>query len=120
MLILYWIGIFTLTHTPHIERFRPERWHFKHEDRVVHYLLYAGWAWCWRALLLATRGRVTRPDLAWIVAGGAAYGVFDELTQPLVGRTAELADWLCDLAGLLTVAVVWGTAGPGGRRTGRR
>mgnify|MGYP000420007826 CR=1 FL=1 len=120
VLIVHWVGMFVLTHTPYIERFRPEHWRFKYEDRVAHFLLYAVWAWCWRGLLMASRGRVTRTDLAWIVAGGAAYGILDELTQPLVGRTAELADWLCDLAGLATATLLGGTAGAGPRRAGRR
>lgn len=29
----------------------------------------------------------------------AAWGVVDELTQPLFGRLADISDWVCDLVG---------------------
>ena len=37
----------------------------------------------------------------------AAYGAFDELTQPLVGRTAAWADWGADVLGAVVAAVFW-------------
>ena len=41
-----------------------------------------------------------------VMAVGAAYGVFDELTQIPVGRDAEVLDWLADVSGSAAAAAV--------------
>ena len=71
-------------------------------DKLCHFLGYAGLAFLasiawslWRPV-----GRpLRRGHLAIVLLGLTAYGSFDEITQPLVHRTCELADWLADVAG---------------------
>jgi VanZ family protein len=36
---------------------------------------------------------------AALLAGVALHGMLDEVTQPLFGRDAEVADWFADVAG---------------------
>jgi VanZ family protein len=50
-----------------------------------------------------------RPAAAWFSAL-LAYGLFDEVTQELVGRTFQWTDWAADAAGAavgVLTAVVW-------------
>jgi len=103
--------MYFLTHWPEVDRFRlrPE-WPFPGFDKVVHGLLYAGWvvAWWW---MLSTGGRrVSRSAMGWLAVGAAAYGIFDEITQAIVGRQPDLPDFAFDMLGALgTLAVlaVW-------------
>lgn len=53
-------------------------------------------------LLLALPAALVSPRLLWgVVPLAALFGAGIELVQPLVGRSAELADWQADMAGLL-------------------
>jgi VanZ family protein len=69
------------------------------DDKTAHVLAYALLAfliWQFRA----ARARPIRAGFvlkAWGLV--AAYATVDELTQPLVGRSADIYDWLADLAG---------------------
>ncbi len=71
-------------------------------DKLCHFFAYAG-----LALLASIAWSQWRPagrplrwgNLAIVLLGLTAYGSFDEITQPLVHRTCELADWLADVAG---------------------
>jgi VanZ family protein len=44
------------------------------------------------------RGLSPRPVVVWFLAL-IGYGVLDETTQPLAGRSCELGDWLADVSG---------------------
>jgi len=73
-------------------------------DKVGHGAIYAVLAW----LLLRAqvgRGRV-RPVLAALLAAMFIGGVI-ELTQPWVGRTGALSDWLADVAGASLAIALW-------------
>jgi VanZ family protein len=63
-------------------------------------------------------------DLAKVVLVIALYGTFDEITQPLVGRSRELLDWLADLTGALTATMLfaglWWLAGRISERSSER
>lgn len=100
----YWVVIFTLTHWPDIDDFAPSM--PSGFDKLVHGSMYAGWAVCWFWLLSGSSLRVRRSTLAWIVVGGAAYGVFDELTQAVVGRTPDVGDFLADMIGITAALVL--------------
>lgn len=109
VLAAYWIGIFVLTHWPDIDRWKPPL-DWPDFDKLVHLALYGGWAllWCW--LLLGVGRRLDRPAMAWLIVGGAAYGVFDELTQAIVGRQPDILDFVLDMVGVLLairVATWW-------------
>jgi VanZ family protein len=60
---------------------------------------YAGLTF-WIGLALIATGAPPRRRVVGIALVLAAYGVFDELTQPIFGRTASIRDWLADLVGI--------------------
>ncbi len=104
--------MFGLTHVPEIDRFLPSSgWRVPHFDKMVHFVMYAGWSSLW--WLVLTEGGRSRPRasaVGWIVAGGVAWAAFDELTQAIVGRHPSLWDFLCDVLGVglaLAVLATW-------------
>lgn len=102
-LVLFWLAVFAATHAP-VQ-------HLPHpgvsNDKVQHLLAYAVLGalltsalatlrpWSWQLVVLA-------------IAIAAAYGVIDELTQLLVGRTADPKDWIADVVGATLGSVVAG------------
>jgi VanZ family protein len=73
-------------------------------------VMYGGWGllWCW--LLIGAGRRLDRAAVGWLIVGGAAYGVFDELTQAIVGRQPDVLDFVLDMLGVLLaiwVATWW-------------
>ena len=59
-------------------------------DKLLHGVMYAGWMVMWWWFLSAGGRRVTRTAAAWLIVGGAAYGVFDEMTQAIVDRQPDV------------------------------
>lgn len=97
---LVWLGVFTLTHLPPKDvpktRISDKFAHFGAYALVGTLLYLCFWAsrWSpWKAALI-------------VVVIGCVYGAFDELTQPLVGRICDPRDWLADVAGMVTVAMI--------------
>ena len=104
--LVYWGVIFGLTHWPDLGRIEPPGFlDFPHQDKVIHALMYAGWVGIWWWLLSSAGRRVSGRAMAWLLVGGACYGVFDELTQDLVAREPSVWDLAADTLGLL-VAVL--------------
>ncbi len=105
MLVIYWSSMFFGTHLPQMPQSLAG-----HSDKLLHFCAYGGLA----VLLLSwriTRGRVSLRQLLlfWLMIG--AYGIFDEVTQPLVGRDSDIKDWLADLTGAaIGLAVTWPVA----------
>jgi VanZ family protein len=101
--IAYWITLFVFTHLP------PDRLpHANVSDKLEHFLAYgllSGMVGLTLWVAFPTRKWVTRLPLL-VIVGAAAYGAFDELTQPLTRRTADIHDWFADCAGALAAAVV--------------
>jgi VanZ family protein len=94
LLAAYWLLLVTATHIPKV----PEPLEFRTSDKVQHLVAYA---------TLAVLAAVTW-SLAWpfgwrqalvLLALIAAHGVLDEVTQPIVGRTADVLDWFADVTG---------------------
>jgi VanZ family protein len=102
-LIGYWLAIFFMTHWPRIEDFPHPPWLFPQFDLVVHFCLYAGWAAAWVWVLIGEGKWAGARTAKWVALGGAAYSLFDEFTQLIVGRDAEIGDILADLAGVVVV-----------------
>ena len=94
-LTLYWSSLFVGTHLPpkHVQGTRVS-------DKWLHFLAYAGLAFL-TALIFATL--TTRSASRWltILVLLALYAAVDEFTQMYVGRSAEWADWVADLAGIV-------------------
>ncbi len=86
-------------------------------DWLAHAAGYAVMAACWLLWLLSRPGAAPARSagLAWALL--ALYGIADEATQPLVGRSAQWGDWVSDVvgAGMAAAAIllVW-------RRVSRR
>jgi len=68
-------------------------------DKTLHAIGFTilGALTVWRIDVKAT-GISFATAVAWYL-GLLAYGAFDELTQPITGRSCELTDWLADACG---------------------
>ncbi len=86
---------FLVTHLPPPPKSAP----MVLNDKLLHFIGFAviGILTVWR--LGEYRQRLSPALLAGYFAALAAYGLFDELTQELVGRTFEWGDWIADLLG---------------------
>jgi len=93
--IVLWALAFTATHVP-----PSDLGSVTVSDRVLHVIGYAGLTF-WIGLAMVATGAAPRRRVVGIALVLAAYGVFDELTQPIFGRTASIHDWLADLVGLV-------------------
>lgn len=102
LLAAYWLSMFLGTHIHRVPQGLAG-----YGDKTLHLCAYGGLA----VLLLAwriSRGPVAFRTVAvfWLLIAG--YGAFDELTQLLVGRQCEFADWIADLSGAaLGLVVTW-------------
>jgi VanZ family protein len=92
-LVGYWIVLATATHLPPSRL--PET---GIKDKYEHFGAYVLLA-ALLCVVLASRG-MSILDASWrsfLIA--LSYGAIDEWTQPLVGRTCSLMDWIADAAG---------------------
>lgn len=96
-LAVYWIALFVGTHMP-----LPRGVSLHNSDKWIHFFAYAGLAGLttlaagWRS-----QSGLRLWQLALIVGCLAAFGGFDELTQPLVHRDADWLDWFADVSGVV-------------------
>lgn len=96
-LVVYWLILFTATHIPKIPReFEPG-----FSDKWQHYLAYSILG-VLVAVVWSFRRRLTWRAGLGLLAVISAYGAFDEITQPMFGRAAELLDWRSDVIGAAT------------------
>ena len=98
---LYWVVLFALTHTRPVHIIRGPS-----NDKLQHFLAYFVLGCLLGVTLWVARPARRRIVPLLVVAAGAAYGVFDELTQIPVGRDAEVLDWLADVSGSAAAAAV--------------
>ncbi|MCC7085383.1 MAG: VanZ family protein [Pirellulales bacterium] len=114
VLAIYWLGLFVGTHIP-----IPESVGIGNKDKWIHFFAYGGLG---ALAMIATAWRVSANVKAWhlllIVVAFAAFGGFDELTQPLVGREADRFDWFADVAGVIIGAAAGAAVMRLLRRTG--
>jgi len=96
----YWALLFAGTHFP-----LPPGTLSGGMDKKIHFVAYAGLGFLLMAVH-ATRGLYSWKTvwICWLILVG--YGVFDEVTQPLVNRQCELYDWLYDITGAATGLLV--------------
>lgn len=103
LLAVYWIALAVATHWP-----RLPGMDIPGKDKTAHVVAYGLLA----ILLVNVAARRWR---RWSTAGIAAFtlvvpslfGVVDEVTQPLTGRSCSLSDWIADVAGAAAVAAAW-------------
>lgn len=118
MWLACWVGLFAVMHTPGD---RLPKIHISNLDKAAHVIGY---------LLLALLGGATARragatmGVGWYVRWFMVYAVYaaaDELTQPLVRRTADVFDWVADMAGVtLAMAIVYIDASRARRASSRR
>jgi VanZ family protein len=98
VLVVYWLAMFIGTHVS----LKDPSTVFQIRDKVVHFAAFAGLAFLAAVYLYSRKRGIAWTDLAIIWLLVAAYGMFDEVTQAAVGRTADPLDWLADIAGAAT------------------
>jgi VanZ family protein len=113
VLAVYWLALFAGTHVP----LPPELVDLPGGDKTLHFLAYLGLSLLLAAALARTWGGLAPSHYVGMLAGLALYGVLDELLQIPVNRSADVADWLADVAGAATglaafaaVGAVWRSA----------
>ena len=93
ILVIYWISMYVGTHVPTLPSVIAD-----HADKLIHCCAYGGLAFL-LILAIGSRRSVTFRQLIFVWLFVAGYGVFDEVTQPLVGRHADFVDWVADIFG---------------------
>lgn len=113
-----WLLAFTLTHIP-VEPSGVQR--IPHFDKFAHFSVYFAIAYL-GGLRLRTKTQATLSRLLLWAAIYIAYAAFDEGTQPLIGRDADMTDWLFDAIGVIvsTIALWMGSMPAFSRRRGIR
>ena len=98
--ILLWAASFYGTHLP-----APRLPVVAVQDKTIHFIAFFGVG---VALFWAMRlAKPARRELGATVLGILlVYAAIDEWTQPLAGRSCELADWYADAAGAAAAVVV--------------
>lgn len=103
--VLYWGGIFTLTHLPPETIAKgPQVW-----DKLAHFLSFFGLGAALSTAMLLTwpfRRRV----LLWVMLAAMLYSALDEVTQPYFRRDASIFDWLADMTGVAPAVLIAGVA----------
>ena len=101
-LVVYWVALCIGTHVPGGFVGTPLV-----SDKTLHFLAYAGLSFLIATLLPLLGIRDSRVYwTALLVAVG--YGAIDELGQiPIPGRTADVVDWLADVAGAVAGVVCY-------------
>jgi len=91
----FWIAAFAATHTPPPERSAPP----PINDKLMHFAGFAtlGLLTLW-AVSAGSRPPTGRRVLLWWLIL-VAYALLDEVTQPLVRRSFEIADIIADACG---------------------
>ncbi len=107
-LFAYWIALIVALHWPISKEQAPRVFAY---DKLIHGAIYGGLAVlvAWNFERSPSRlGRASR-WLAFLVGilAVALQGAIDEVTQPLSGRSADIADWGADLAGAAICLAIW-------------
>jgi len=82
----------------------PERLQVRGLDKIEHFVAYGAIT---ILFVLSIRARFSLLPAAAIFFAISALGAVDELTQPLVNRTASPVDWLADVVGILIVLLIF-------------
>lgn len=99
-LILYWSAIFIATHIPIIPRWAGL---LPGSDKTLHFIAYLVLVFLlWFAINPESKVNWRRPAAWWLLLIVVWYGVIDEWLQMYVGRSADVRDFMADIAGALT------------------
>ncbi len=126
--VIYWIGLLTLTHIPHLGPI-PE---IPGKDKTIHFVCYCiGTMLLVAAFIRKSQSRTNKSAektkklaneenlkaervsngkyvimLAWLAISIMILAMLDELTQPWVNRTCSLGDWLADTGGIILAVLI--------------
>ncbi len=111
LLVAYWLALATGTHIPiYTSSHVPQ-----YNDKVMHFLAYAGLAFLLCVAWTAARGSFhwSMGLVIWVIV--VMYGALDELSQiPVPGRSGDYRDWIADGLGAIigivsfwTVVMLW-------------
>ena len=106
VLAAYWLLLFVGSHTPEAA---PPPIGIS-IDKLVHLVAFTGLAWLMAAVAHHRENRFTIRAATMIFVIAILYGAMDELTQPYVGRSCDLLDWVADALGAvlgITAFAVW-------------
>ncbi len=100
----YWITLAILAHIP-----IPELVYRAHvSDKWLHFLAYLNLAFLLWFSINPDRKVSWRSRVAWMIfLITAVYGGLDEMVQPYVGRTADIGDFLANVAGVLSGLIIF-------------
>ena len=109
-LLVYWPGLFILTHIPVPDIARQSGM----SDKIMHMLAYLVLvSFLWHTISPHCRVNWKKAKVWLILALMVWYGAIDEYLQSRIGRSADVADFLADLGGtllglvMLTVLPFW-------------
>lgn len=102
-LIGYWIAMAVLTHLPKVPGV-PQM-----GDKTTHFVGFAALGALLYLCALAT-GRASSWTGLFVLTIVSLYAAFDEITQPLTGRSCSFVDWMADLSGAAAAVMVMGNA----------
>jgi VanZ family protein len=102
-LACYWGALFLGTHVP-IERIPLQD---GATDKFAHLSAFGMLAMVFAITWQVSAGRLMARHLIWAWIAIAIYGAVEEMTQPIVGRTASIGDWLADASGAAMGLVVF-------------
>ena len=101
--IAYALALLTATHWPMLT---IPAGPVSRMDLVIHFLAFGLWT-----LLFYHSGWIAKKHcpirrIVWTGIIAAAFSVFDELTQPMFSRVADISDLAADIAGILVMCLV--------------
>jgi len=113
-LLLYWPYIFIATHMRHVPYWARK---MGVTDKTLHYLAYFVLAFLlWSAVSPDRKVSWRSAAVWWVLFVTVVYAVLDEWLQHYAGRTADVKDFMADMAGalsglaILTVFYFWPAA----------
>lgn len=105
-LAVYWLTAFVVTHIPPLRLRNPDAPpRLIPLDKIVHFGGFLALSWLLMNLLSRRLGVAWSILLTVLIC--ALYGAFDELTQPPFDRTADVWDWIADMAGCGAGLLAW-------------
>ncbi len=100
----YWITLVILTHMPIPEIVYRARV----SDKWLHFLAYLNLVFLLWFSVSPDRKASWRNRAAWLIfLAAVAYGGLDELSQPYMGRTCDVWDFVADAEGILAGLVIF-------------
>ena len=103
-LLIYWPGLFVLTHIPVPEQVRQAGV----ADKNLHFVSYLILVFLlWFAISPDKKVRWRKSRVWWVAAAIIAYGVIEEVVQGYVGRSYDLIDLVADAVGTVAGLVLF-------------